>query len=203
LDTFNDEARARIRGVLLAHAKENQLSVDKLFQALCRADRQTAQTVGFSFKTFQRFLADTHRVGDDVVAACARFAKGLPNRSSSFDALGSALYATYKIPLMTDIAGSYTLNSNGKSLARVTISPPYGGDFSLVTEHLLGRMHRLFDGVLVRTGSDNYFCLLKDRSMRTPHTITIRANEAVVYDFCPLLHPGQPYILRTGKLTRA
>jgi hypothetical protein len=56
LGTFNDSERARIRAVLVGYAKENGLSVVELYKRVCAAER-TPEAVGFSFKTFQRFVA--------------------------------------------------------------------------------------------------------------------------------------------------
>jgi hypothetical protein len=80
LGTFNDSERARIRAVLVGYAKENGLSVVELYKRVCAAER-TPEAVGFSFKTFQRFVAGTVRVSDEAVAACARFVRELPNAS--------------------------------------------------------------------------------------------------------------------------
>jgi hypothetical protein len=64
LDTYDANEVTRIRAVLSDYAAQNTLSVEKLFKRLCAAERSTPETVGFSFKTFQRFLAGTHQSGD-------------------------------------------------------------------------------------------------------------------------------------------
>jgi hypothetical protein len=189
LDTYTDAERARIRAVLLDYAKEKQLSVEKLFKALCLAERSTPETVGFSFKTFQRFLANTVRVGDEVVAACARFAKTLPNRPTALDALGEALLGLYKTPLPADIAGNYTLTTSAEGLeTKIVVSPPANG-FALVKETRSPPLRRLHDGVLVSMAKGEYLIFSRDRLLLSLRYITTMGDAAFVYD-----HAKSPYL---------
>jgi hypothetical protein len=174
LDTYTDAARARIRAVLLDYNAENKLSVEGLFKRLCAAERGS-ENVGFSFKTFQRFLAGSRETRPETVAVCARFAKGLPNRPGPFHALGEALYALYKKPLNAEIAGSYTLTSGDLISTQISISAPAQG-FALVSEKHTSPLHRLHDGVLVSTAPGEYLMLLRDRLMLTPRYITTLAG---------------------------
>jgi hypothetical protein len=201
LDTYTDSERARVRAILLDYAADNGLSVEKLYKAFCRAERSTPETVGFSFKTFQRFLAGTVRVGDEVVAACARFAKGLPNRPTVFHALGEALHALYQTPLPPDLPASYDLVCDGDLSTAISINNRYDG-FALVTERWK-RVHRIHDGVLVPTSPGNYLFVLKDRNLRTSRQIMTSRSRAAIYEFCPVFNPGHFYSLYEGQLSHA
>ena len=114
---------------------EKRLSMQKLYKAICLAERSTPETMGFSFKTFQRFLAGTGRVGDEVVAVCARFAKGLPRPARYFHALGESLHALFKIPLSRPIwrfLTPYTVTTISSTLIFQSI-PRRGRGFALVS----------------------------------------------------------------------
>jgi hypothetical protein len=200
LDTYTDAERARIRAVLLDYAKEKQLSVEKLYKALCLAERSTPETVGFSFKTFQRFLANTVRVGDEVVAACARFAKTLPNRPTAFDALGEALRGLYKKPLPPDIAGSYIISSGNLS-TQVTVSEPVDG-FARVKEIHPPPMRRVHEGVLVSPVEYQYMIVSRDRLLLVPRYIGINGNAAFVYDHARTIDSGQHGISYSATFTK-
>ena len=74
---YDDAERDRIRAVLLNYLTDSGLRQPKLYKAICLAERSTPETVGFSFKTFQRFLARKGRVGDEVVADMRPLRKGI------------------------------------------------------------------------------------------------------------------------------
>jgi hypothetical protein len=174
LDIYDAAERARIRAVLLNYISEKVLSVEKLYNAICAAERSTPETIGFSFKTFQRFMAGTRNTGNDAVAICARFAKRLPNQPTVFHALGESLHALYKIPLSSDLAGSYELRSPDTSTV-ISVSARAEG-FALVSEKHTSPLHRLHDGVLVATAPGEYLILLRDRLNLTPRYITTYAG---------------------------
>ena len=188
MDTYDDKERARIRAVLLAYATEKRLSVEKLYKRLSPGESGSPETLGFSSKTFQRCLANTVRVGDDVVAACARFAKTLPNRPIAFHALGEALLALYKKPLPPDIAGNYIISSGNLS-TQVTVSEPVDG-FALVKEIHPPPIRRFHDGVLVSPAEGEYMIISRDRLMLTPRYIAINGDAAFIYDHMRSLEPG-------------
>ena len=210
LDTYNDNERARIRAVLLDYGKENRLSVENIFKRLCAAEHCTPETVGFSFKTFQRLLAGAPPVqegkplrrGDKAVAAAARFAKGLPNRPDAFHALGQALHALYKRDLSPAIAGSYTLTLGENISTQISISAPAQG-FALVREKHTAPVSRFHDGVLVSTGLGKYLILSRDRLMLLPRYIATAGTEAFVYDHAGSLYPGEAFVDYTAIFTRA
>ena len=199
MDIYDDKERARIRAVLLNYMMETGLRPRKLYDRICAAARN-AEAAGLSFKTFQRFLANTVRVGDEAVAVCARFAGGLQNRPIPFHALGEALHALYKTPLPPDIAGSYNLVSGNLS-TQISISPSSEG-FALVTEKHATPIRRLHDGVLVSTARDEYLILLRDRLMLRPRYIATHGSAAFVYDHARGLHPGHPAINYAAVFTR-
>jgi len=201
LDTYTDAERVRIRAVLLDYAKEKQLSVEKLYKALCLAERSTPD---FSVKTFQRFLANTVRVGDEVVAACARFVRGLPNRPDAFYALGEALHALYKVPLPPDIAGSYNLVPRNLStqITQISISTPSDG-FARAVEKHTDPISRLHDGVLVSTAPGEYLILLRDRLVLSPRYVATHGDAASVYDHARKLYPGDLAWNYAATFTRA
>jgi hypothetical protein len=204
LDTYDANEVTRIRAVLSDYAAQNTLSVEKLFKRLCAAERSTPETVGFSFKTFQRFLAGTHQSGDNVILACARFAKGLPNRPDAFHALGEALRALYKTPLPPDIAGSYDLVPLNIStqITQISISTPSDG-FALVSETHTDPISRLHDGVLVSTAPGELLILLRDRLMLSPRYIATHGDGAHVYDHARNLYPGNLAYNYSAVFTRA
>jgi len=174
LDTYNTNERALIRAVLLNYAAEKNLSIEDLYKTICIAERSTPETIGFSFRTFQRFMAGTHDTGVEAVAVCARFAKGLPNRPTVFHALGESLHALFKIPLSSDLAVSYELRHDDISTV-ISVSARAAG-FALVSEKHTSPLHRLHDGVLVATAPGEYLMLLRDRLMLTPRYITTLAG---------------------------
>ncbi|HKN20671.1 MAG TPA: hypothetical protein VJX73_04610 [Terracidiphilus sp.] len=201
MDTYDDAARARIRAVLKNYAKENTLSVDDLYEALCKAERRTRETIGFTFRTFQRFMAGSHETGKKTVAVCARVAEGLPRRPTVFHALGERLYALYQTPLPPDLAPSYNLVS-GDNRTVISISAAAEG-FALVTERHLGRFHRIFDGVLVSLYPRGFLIILKDRNLKTPRQIMTSNQVAAIYEYCLPLHPGCSNWHCEGEFTHA
>jgi hypothetical protein len=201
LDTYGVNDVRRIRAVLLDYNAENNLSVESLFKRLCAAERGS-DNVGFSFKTFQRFLAGSRQTRAETVAVCARFAKGLPNRPHAFHALGEALAALYKMPLPPDIAGTYTLASSEGFSTELSIATPSAG-FALVTEKHTVPSRRLHDGVLVSSAHDEYFVLSRDRLMLKPRYITIFIDIAFVCDRAAQRYPGEKAVDYVATFMRA
>jgi hypothetical protein len=200
LDTYTDSERARIRAILLNYMMETGLRSRKLYDRICAAGGN-AEAAGLSFKTFQRFLANTVRVGDEAVAVCARFAKGLQSRPIPFHALGEALHALYKTPLPPDIAGSYNLVLGNLS-TQISISPSSEG-FALVTEKHTAPIKRLHDGVLVSIAPGEYLISSRDRLMLTPRYIATHANIAFVFDHARVLYAGEAGKDFIANFTRA
>jgi hypothetical protein len=188
LDIYVAGDRARFRAVLAAYLAENRLRLPKLYKRICAAQHVT-EDAGFSFKTFQRFMAGTHQTGDEAVAICARFVNNLPKRLEAFTMLGEALYALYTIPLPFDLRGIYELRSDDRTTSMAIGIPEIihtdgflKATFALVTEKHTAPSHRLHDGVLISTADGEYLILLKDRMTRNPRYIAIRGSTAFVYD---------------------
>ena len=191
MDTYDATERARIRAVLRAYMSEKRIRLPKLHKRICAAARITPETVGFSFKTFQRFMAGSHDTGDEAVGFCARFVAGLPNQAHAFQIFGEALVAIYKTPLPPDITGTYTLTSSEGFSTQLSISSPSGG-FALATEKHTAPTWRLHDGVLVSTAPGEYMILSRDRLMLSPRYITTKGDAAFVYDHARSLYQGHP-----------
>ena len=206
MDTYNDNERARIRAVLASYAKENRLSVEKLYKALCTAERSTPETVGFSFKTFQRFMDGTVRVGDKAVAVCARFAERLPGQRLETHRIADCLREFYNRE-PDAIAGVYRVLTADSPVSELTIHPPDSRKSYTVTERSAGKLARVYDGALVFTGT-GIMALLKDRVMRTARVHMLHLNSAnktfygLVYDGGPLARGALPYQLLQTTLER-
>jgi hypothetical protein len=153
LDTFNDAERARIRAALVSYMKENSpLSVEKLYKRLSPGESGSPETLGFSFKTFQRFIAGTHRVGDEVVAVCARFVERLPGGRLETHRMADCLREFYKRE-PDAISGVYRVATADTPLSELTIHPPDSKRSYVVTERSTGKLARVYDGALVFTGT--------------------------------------------------
>lgn len=202
MDIYDDAERDSIRAVMLNYLTDSGLRQPKLYMAICLAERSTPETVGFSFKTFQRFLARKGRVGDEVVGTCARFAKGLHGRPDTFHALGEALHAMFNRPFPAGFDGVYAITSDD-IVTHLVIRPPSPG-FALATEERsqAGQIRRQYDGIIVSTGQDSYIAILKDRVMRTPRSVMMHDDSAVVYERCPPMHPGQARIHYEARFAR-
>jgi hypothetical protein len=175
--------------------------VEKLYKRICAAERSSPEAIGFSFKTFQRFMAGSHETGEETVAVCTRFAEGLPRRPTVFHALGERLYALYQTPLPPDLAPSYNLVS-GDNRTVISVSAATEG-FALVSERHLGRFHRTFDGVLVSLYPRGFLIILKDRNLKTPRQIMTSNQVAAIYEYCLPLHPGCSNWHCEGEFTHA
>jgi hypothetical protein len=207
LDTFNDAERARIRAVLVSYMKENSpLSVEKLYKRLSPGESGSLETLRFSLKTFQRFIAGTHHVGDEAVAACARFAERLPGGRLETHRVADCLREFYKRE-PDAISGVYRVSTADTPLSELTIHPPDSRRSYVVTERSTGKLARVYDGALVFTGT-GIMALLKDRLIRTARVHMLHLNSAnktfygLVYDDGPLARGALPYQLLQTTLER-
>jgi hypothetical protein len=204
LDTYDTNERALIRAILVSYAKENSLSVEKLYKRLCAAER-SPEAVGFSFKTFQRFMAGS--VGDKVIAVCARFVKTLPGQRVETHRVADCLREFYdREP--DAISGVYSVSAADSPLSELTIRHPSDSMKSyIVTERSAGKLARVYDGALVFTGTA-IMALLKDRLWHTARVHMLHLNRenqrfyGLVYDDGPLARGALPYQLLQTTLER-
>ena len=208
MDTYTDEDRARFRAVLFAYCKEHSISsIDKLFTRICAAERSSPEAIGFSFKTFQRFMAGSHETSEKTITVIARFAKGLPGQRVETHRVADCLREFYNREPDV-ISGVYRVSTADSPLSELTIrSTSKSYQSYVVTERSTGKLARVYDGALVFTGT-GILALLKDRLMRTARVHMLHLNQAsnsfygLVYDDGPLASGALPYQLLQTTLER-
>ena len=131
------------------------------------------ETVGFSFKTFQRFLAGNRRVGDEAVGGLRPLRRRYcPARLETHRMPGEALHAIYNRPLSRGYRGVYAITSWSIS-DHLVIRPLSAG--VLRCHGAFNRpssLRRLYDGALVSTGTG-----IHGASERPPHAHCPRAYD--------------------------
>jgi hypothetical protein len=203
LDTYDTNERARIRAVLVSYMKEHRIGASELHKRICAAERSSK---AISLKTLQRFLAGIVRVGDEAVAACARFAERLPGGRLETHRVADCLREFYKRE-PDAISGVYRVSTADTPLSELTIHPPDSRRSYVVTERSTGILARVYDGALVFTGT-GIMALLKDRLIRTARVHMLHLNSAnktfygLVYDDGPLARGALPYQLLQTTLER-
>ena len=206
---FDLAERERIRQALLAYMKEHKIGVPTL---AARIKASHPREMEIPWKTLQRFLAGT-RTHDMALTICKAFAENLPNKPTAMHALGEALHAVYgKAPDI--LAGTYAISAHETVISRLTLIPQRVANiedqkFLLATEVTTGSLLRIYDGVVVLTGS-SILGILKDRLMHTArvHGLHLRSAPSesfhgIVYDNGPLERCGIPYQTFPVSVTRA
>ncbi len=216
--------RERIRWALIDYMKAHKIGVPTLAE---RIKKSHPREMEIPWKTLQRFLGPLRkpleeapepatkkpmnptRTRDMALTICAAFAEKLPNRPTAIHALGDAFHAVYgKSP---DIpAGTYSVSVHEAAsehetvFSELTLTAPgvvhtEDQKFLLAKEIGTPASHRIFDGVIVLTGS-SILAVLKDRLMHTAriHGLHLRSAprgsfRGIVYDNGPLEHGSIKY----------
>jgi hypothetical protein len=195
---FNLTERERIRWALLAYMKEHAIGTPTL---AARIKASHPREMEIPLRTLQRVLGPLKpatdeapapkptRVHDITLTICKMFVDKLPNKPTAMHALGEALHAVYgqkpDIP-----AGTYTVMEDKTVLSKFMITAS-SGQFMLVKEVTAEAYRRIFDGVIVRAGS-NLISTLKDRLMLTARVHILRPQQSPGEDFYDLICDNNP-----------
>lgn len=165
---FSQDDRAGLRATLLAYMQEHRIGVPTLQVRIAQAAGREPHLL--PLKTLQRFLADTSRTNDALLALCFQFAETLKPKPGSEDFAEAAAAFFETIGEVHHLLGQWTGLAQGKT--GMTAVNQTGADISSVQSSTL-----------------KLDLMGKQRGLRVSETVTNPSgNRKAVYD------PGMQHV---------
>ena len=230
---FDLAERERIRQALLSYMREHKIGTPTLAKRIEESHPKRMNLPLKTLQRFLGKLkplpeeataeeierAKPLRSHDMALIICKAFVEKLPNKPTAMQALGEALHAVYG-KLLHNVAtvagntpdptiGVYSVSAHEATISEITVTASRAltedQAFLIVKETASSTSHRIYDGVLVSTGSA-YLVVLKDRLMHTArvHALHLPSTgydfHGIVYDNGPVREGGLAYALLPTSL---